>query len=377
VHTLETGPGAIWSEPVSEYAKCGRLQTLVLARTFGFNFTYMLYEPTTLASVARLIGETLESDYNIDPQPIFARLRIDTSKFFRPGARVTFAKMRSLWSASVDATGDPDFGLKVGERAKPGDFFVLGHAWLASATVAGALNRMCRYSYVVSTAYRNIEMKKQDDGNYLLTESWPDKSNMPPLVAKDGGYVALLKLCDAVAKNPVRPIRVSLTVPSGSRKSRYEELFQCPIEYDSDQDIYVFDAADLDEPLTGSIPEVATATDRIAERYIESLDESRVSTSVRQLLVQMLPSGKADQDRIAKRLYRSTSTLQRQLHSEGTNYRHVLESTRRELAEQYLKEGDFSQAQIAFMVGFADQSNFARAFKRWTGMSPGEYQKAA
>jgi len=36
-----------------------------------------------------------------------------------------------------------------------------------------------------------------------------------------------------------------------------------------------------------------------------------------------------------------------------------------------------SQAQIAFMISFADQSNFARAFKRWTGISPGEYQKAA
>ena len=344
---------------------------------FGFNFSYMLYEPTTLASVARLIGDTLELDYNIDPQPIFARLDIDTSKFLRPGARVTFTKMDKLWNASVDATGDRYFGLTVGERAKPGDLFVLGHAWLASATVAGALNRLCRYEHVVSTVDRNTEIHKQEDGNYVLTESWREKSTRPPPVAKDGGYVALLRLCDAVAKKPVRPIRVALTVSSDRRSSRYDELFQCPIEYGSDQDIYVFDAADLDEPLTGSIPEVATATDRIAERYIESLDESAVSTSVRQLLVQLLPSGKADQDRIAKHLYRSTSTLQRQLHSEGTNYRHVLESTRRELAEQYLKEGDFSQAQIAFMVGFADQSNFARAFKRWTGMSPGEYQKAA
>jgi len=367
----------IWSDPVSDYAICGMLQTLVLVRMFGFNFSHMLYEPTTLASVARLIGDTLELDYDIDPRPIFARLRIDTSKFFKPGARVTFTKMRELWSASVDATGDPYFGLQVGRRAKPGDFFVLGHAWLASATVAGALNRMCRYSHVVSTAYRSIEIHKQDDGNYVLTECWSDKSNAPPAGGRDGGYAALLGLCDAVAKNPIRPIRVALTVSPDRRSSRYDDLFQCPVEYGKDQDVYVFRAADLDEPLTGSIPEVATAIDRIAERYIESLDESAVSTSVRQLLVQLLPSGKADQDRIAKRLYRSTSTLQRQLHSEGTNYRFVLESTRRDLAEQYLKEGEFSQAQIAFMVGFADQSNFARAFKRWTGMSPGEYQKAA
>ena len=46
-------------------------------------------------------------------------------------------------------------------------------------------------------------------------------------------------------------------------------------------------------------------------------------------------------------------------------------------ATDLLDEGEYSQAQIAYMIGFADQSNFARAFKRWTGVSPGEFQKAA
>jgi AraC-like DNA-binding protein len=139
----------------------------------------------------------------------------------------------------------------------------------------------------------------------------------------------------------------------------------------------LFAAEDFDAPLAGSIPEVARATDRIAENYIESLDSSSVATAVRQMLVQMLPSGRTDQDTVANRLYRSRSTLQRQLSAEGTSYRDILETTRQALAEQYLLDGEYSQAQIAFMVGFADQSNFARAFKRWTGKSPGEYQKAA
>ena len=95
------------------------------------------------------------------------------------------------------------------------------------------------------------------------------------------------------------------------------------------------------------------------------------------MLVQMLPSGHVDQDTIANKLHRSRSTLQRQLGSEGTSYRNILESTRQGLAEKYLQDPRYTQAQVAFMVGFSDQSNFARAFKRWTGMSPGEFQKAA
>ncbi len=166
-------------------------------------------------------------------------------------------------------------------------------------------------------------------------------------------------------------------MPADQSADAYRELFQCPVTYGSEKEVWRFAAADLEEGLTGSIPDVTVATDRIAENYIASLDKSAVATAVRQLLVQMLPSGKTDQDTVAKRLYRSTSTLQRQLGAEGTNYRSVLESTRRDLAEQYLQDSEYTQAQIAFMVGFSDQSNFSRAFKRWTGMSPGDYQKAA
>ena len=336
----------------------------------------MLYEPTTLASVARLVGETLQEDYGIDPADIFAGVRIDTTKFFRPGSRVTFTKMRKLWAAAAEATGDPQFGFKVGARAKPGDFFVLGHAWLASATLAGALKRMRRHAKVVSTVHRTLRLQKKDD-EYALIETWPDKVNLPPPGARDAGYVALLKLIDAVSEQEVRPTRMSLTVSPERKSDAYTELFGCPVEYGCDKDVWIFPADKLDQPLTGSIPEVLRATDRIAKRYVESLDDNTVASSVRQLLVQLLPSGHTDQEQVAKRMYRSTSTLQRQLQSEGTNYRAVLETTRRELAEQYLRDDQYSQAQIAFMVGFADQSNFARAFKRWTGVSPGEFREAA
>jgi len=336
----------------------------------------MLYEPTTLASVARLIGETLEADYGIGPASIFVQLGIDTGKFLRPGARVSFARMDKLWHRAIVATGDPLFGFKVGARALPSDFFVLGHAWLASATLLGALRRLCRYGDVLSTLSSHLEVQHTAYG-YELIESYPEGALRPQQAAKDGGYVALLKLCEFVARKPVRPLQVALTVPADQSADAYRELFQCPVTCGSEKEVWLFAAADLEEELTGSIPDVTVATDRIAKNYIASLDKSAVATAVRQLLVQMLPSGKTDQDTVAQRLYRSTSTLQRQLGAEGTNYRSVLESTRRDLAEQYLQDSEYTQAQIAFMVGFSDQSNFSRAFKRWTGMSPGDYQKAA
>jgi AraC-like DNA-binding protein len=67
--------------------------------------------------------------------------------------------------------------------------------------------------------------------------------------------------------------------------------------------------------------------------------------------------------------------LQRQLQAEGTSFRAIRDATRRNLAERYLRDGKLAQAEIAFLTGFTDQSNFARAFKRWAGVTPGEFQE--
>jgi AraC-like DNA-binding protein len=336
----------------------------------------MLDEPTTLSSVARLIGETLEQDYGVESTPLFRRLGIDPRAFYSPGSRVTFPTMSKLWQMATEAAADPWLGFAVGERALPGDFYVLGQAWLASATLEGALGRLCRFRKVLTTLHSELELLDEGD-SIALVERYRDHTLQPHKAAKDAGLVAFMKLCDLVTRSSVRPIEVELTISNADRSERYDVLFQCPIRYGCDREVWRFAASDLKKPLTGSIPEAAQANDRIAESYIASLDSNKTSTAVRQVLVQTLPGGRSDQDTVAKRLYRSRSTLQRQLSAEGTNYREILESTRRQLAEHYLRDGDHTLAQIAFMVGFADQSNFARAFKRWTGFSPGQYRKAA
>lgn len=336
----------------------------------------MLYEPTTLANVARIIGETLQKDYGIDPAPIFGQLKIDTSVFRRPGARVPLSKMTRLWDMAVYMTDDQQFGLRAGARAEPSDFYVLGHTWLASGTLRGALERLSRYVHVLSTAISKSEVV-EEDGMIVYVESFPDPAIVINRTADEAGMVAFFKLCEIIRRERVRPLKAELVFPADTARDYLDEFLGCPVSYGNEREKFYFSKEVFEEPLPGYIPDVLDSTSRIAEQYLESLDQSKVATEVRRLLVQMLPSGKADQDNVASRLYRSTSTLQRQLSAEGTSYRDILESTRRSLAEKYLREGDYTQAEIAYMVGFSDQSNFARAFRRWTGMSPGRFQKTA
>lgn len=336
----------------------------------------MLSEPTTLASFASLIGTTLDEDYGVDPLPVFAEAGIDSNSLAQPGARIGFARMDALWEIAARASGDRWFGITAGARAEPAHFYVLGHAWLASATLLDALQRVVRYGKVLSTTLANLSIREEGD-TIALVEEFPDPCLMPSRIAEEFGFAAFFRLCELMSRKRVRPLSVELVFPRDDAAPRYEELFGCPVSYGNDREIFVYSAREFGEPLPGYIPDILDATAQIAKDYIASLDQGAVATEVRRLLVKMLPGGEATQDSVAARLYRSRSTLQRQLSTEGTSYREVLEDTRKSLAEKYLRDGDYSQAEVAYIVGFSDQSNFARAFKNWTGMTPGEYRKAA
>ena len=334
----------------------------------------MLYEPTTLASLVGLLATSLREEYGIDPAPIYSQAGIPLAPPGSSQLRYPLAKIRKLWELGKEASGDETIGLKTGRYAKPAQFYAFGYSWMASSTLLGALQRLTRFHQLMSTASVEVSLTETAD-SYALSTIFPEESKSPPKEGIDCGMTALLALCDVVAEQEIRPLRVELTCPATVHPDAYRDALRAPIQFDAEIGTFHFDKETLRAPLRHGAPDVAKATDKIAEQYIETLDPSAVASQVRRLLVALLPSGKADQELVSQRLNRSTSTLQRQLQLEGLNYRDVLESTRRSLAESYLRDKKHSYAQIAYLIGFSDQSNFSRAFKRWTSLSPKQYQE--
>jgi AraC-like DNA-binding protein len=335
----------------------------------------MLYEPTTLASATALLATSLREEYDIDPVPLFFQADLPLAPPELPLLRYPLEKIRELWALSREASGDEAIGLKTGRYAKPSHFYAFGYSWSASSTLLGALERLTRYFQVMSTASVVISLTETED-SYALSAAFPELSKAPPKEGIDCGMTAVLALCDIIAEREVRPIRVDLARPSDASADLYRESLRAPIRFDTDVGAFHFDKAELSQTLPHGAPDIAKATDKIAEQYIETLDPHKVASQVRRLLIDLLPSGKADQESISSRLNRSASTLQRQLQGEGITYREVLESTQRNLAETYLRDKNHTHAQIAYLLGFSEQSNFSRAFKRWTSMTPRQYQDA-
>ncbi len=96
---------------------------------------------------------------------------------------------------------------------------------------------------------------------------------------------------------------------------------------------------------------------------------------VRAKVIEQLPA--ADASSVSKALNMSLRSLQRKLAREGTSFKEILDEARHQLAVRYVKESGLPLREITGRLGFSDPGNFARAFRRWEGVSPNRYRRSA
>jgi AraC-like DNA-binding protein len=331
----------------------------------------MLFEPTTLAATTTALTAALQS-YGCDPRAVFARAGLDIDLVRQPGARFPFSRMYRLWTAARDATGDPCIGLQAARLLKPQALHALGLSWMVSPTLRDGFMRIARYSRIANTSLK-VEITETSSEIRLSPRVTARGIDAAP-EAVDAYLAFIVSLCRQITTKHFAPTKVAFRREAGVHHDQYISFFACPVFFGQSEDALYFDAAVARAPVPAGNEEIAREIDRIAERYLATLQPSRVQDKVREILLTLLPSGEADQRTIARNLNRSVSTLQRQLKAEGSSYRKVLDDTRQTMALRLVKEGQHSLGQIAYLLGFSDQANFSRAFRRWTGGPPTEFR---
>ena len=191
-------------------------------------------------------------------------------------------------------------------------------------------------------------------------------------------FVALaVRVCRVLRDRTYNPLSVSLRRPAPPDEAPFRRYFRVPVVFGAQADVLVFDKSSFEARLEGGNAELARLNDQVVVSHLAKLGLDRFARKLQLLLVEALPQGEPSESDVASRLGTSVRNLQRRLADEGTSYKEVLDDTRRQLARSYLAEARYSISEIAYLLGFGAASSFTRAFRRWEGTSPSEFQARA
>jgi len=239
------------------------------------------------------------------------------------------------------------------------------------------LNRAERYMRLVN---RYQEFVLEDRGREMaLVSPHPDPSPYPRreqvVSAHLGHWITWGRQLTGHAI-PVREARFRWRGPSDA--SPFESFFGGRMRFGAHEDALLLDREMFDLALPESAPELVPKFEQYAAATTEKMQPATsFADSVRNALAEGILNGRARQEDIARQLNLTVRTLNRHLADGQTSFHRIRDGLLRERAETLLREGNLPIAEISYLVGYAEPSNFHRAFRRWTGRTPSEWRADA
>jgi AraC-like DNA-binding protein len=314
----------------------------------------------------------------VDAAQLLERVQLSPQILAQRDQRIAASVYLELLGHGVRLSGDEQLGLHLGEAVRPGYYGVLGYLIMSCATLADALHRQARYAELVGNLGQ-VGLADEPPRPGLepqVAHSWQ------PLLAQQKRQLSEETLAGWVTFGhwisglDIPPTEVRFQHAAPADTAEYQRIFRCPVLFDQADNALVFPKRLLATPLGQADAQVRLMLDAYADRMLGEIQQGHsVLDRARLELSRQLPEMGADLQQIAARLALSPRTLQRRLREAGLSFNQLVDETRQQLVLNYLRDPALELAEIAFLVGFSEPGSLARAFRRWTGQSPGEYRR--
>lgn len=329
--------------------------------------------PTSLSSWVMLVAKAIEG-YGLDAQSIFEEAGIALEALKQPHGRIPTASMHSIWNIARELSGDPYIGINVAKYFQPSVFSALGMAMAASHHVFDAIQRAQRYSQMVSDASTTQLIEDEQYVSFLI-KSRPPYTSPPNMYAIEGLLASMIVALRSISGDTFSPYCIEFQHDFDGNKAPFENFFGCPVHFSREQNKIVFDKKNIFTEHSFANSTLTCTLDNWIEEHLSNFKEDLISTKVQKYILKNLAYGEITQNILAKELALSPRMLQRKLKEENTSYSQLLDDCRHKLSLELITQNKLAISEITYILGFSDQSNFSRAFKRWTGISPNQYQK--
>jgi AraC-like DNA-binding protein len=313
--------------------------------------------------LAELVGR-----WDVSPSALLRGTALRKAELSRPGVRLPVAAMVRLVERARALTREPALGIYFGLQMRVSWHGYLGLAAMTSRNVRQALELTARFAPTLTGALA-FSLEVEGANASLVIHERADFG-----AARDAIVLALVVgLWQLGCTLTGRQLggRAELAFPEPPYIARFRPMMPGAVRFEQPQNRLVFPASDLELPVVTADPAALLMTREQCERELDALGfEGPFRERVRALTLRGSGGARALEE-VAAQLHVSPRTLKRKLAGVGTSYSEILDGERQRGARSLLRTTSLTMDEIAERLGYSDVANFGRAFRRWTGRTPG------
>ncbi|MGV3622151.1 MAG: helix-turn-helix domain-containing protein [Archangium sp.] len=287
---------------------------------------------------------------------------------------VSLHELGGILGDAAKLLGDDLFGLHAAMGMSRGGYGLLEFGLRSAPTGRVAMEQLATFGALINPLVRwSLEV---DGDDVSLHHRAPQKGG----VGKQGNtftVVRILQIAREMMGDDVKPIRAWFAHSERSCPAELQKfLGTANIDFGRASNGITFSAKTLERVPAGADVALNQALElhgrAVLERCGAELEDAW--SRARGAVLELLPRGDVTLTRVAKKLHVTPRTLQRRLEEHGSSFAGLLAEVRRSHAERLLQRSDEPIAEVANKVGYADAATFVRAFKTWTGTTPGQFR---
>ena len=281
--------------------------------------------------------------------------------------RIPLQRQDAFWQGIRAASGDPLLGLRLGSALQVGHLDMVGALLMSCECFGEALEALLEY-YPIIAEGSEFQLYREAHQVRLVYRPSYDVCREERVEA---ALASLAHLTRWITGERVTPLQLTFSHAARGDSARYERVLKCPTVFARGENALCFALDAVDVPLIQANAPMREHLRALADAQLRRLGAQSLAARVQQLLRQHPHWGK---ERLAEQLELSGRHLNRKLADEGTSFKLLREQVLHAMAEQLLRESS-RLGEVAERLGFSDESAFAKAFRRWSGMTPGQFRQ--
>lgn len=292
---------------------------------------------------------------------------------FAPGEPVPLPQWLELLQRAEAACPGDGRGLEIGDCVTSEHVGLLGYLVLASDNLGQALYAYQRFE----SLFYGVQMAQVSLHGSNVEIGWPALGKFSlGLLMDETAISAMVSFMRKLVPDAPKPSEVTFSCPPPANPAVYEAFFGCSVRFAAPYVSVRFPVDYLSFPLPTANPALRQLFDRQSAALSSALpDHAPFAFQVQQVFLRLLPEARVSLKDVAGEMAMSVRTLQRRLSDSGQTFQGLLDRTRQQLAQSYLRDPSLTLFEITMLLGFAEQSSFNRAFRQWVGVTPGRWRE--